>query len=84
MFGIGIPEIIAIVVVFGILFFGSKKMVEFARSFGRLSGEFKKGKADVERELRDSETAALEKKDVSAGVTAVPATPTASTNPEVK
>ncbi|OGG58199.1 hypothetical protein A2765_03165 [Candidatus Kaiserbacteria bacterium RIFCSPHIGHO2_01_FULL_56_24] len=55
MFGLGIPEIILIALGVGILFFGSKKIIEFARSFGRLSGEFKKGKADVERELKAGE-----------------------------
>jgi sec-independent protein translocase protein TatA len=58
MFGIGIPEIVIIAIVFGILFFGSKKMIEFSRSLGRLSGEFKKGRTDIERELKESETKA--------------------------
>jgi sec-independent protein translocase protein TatA len=53
MFGIGIPELLIIVLVFGVLFFGSAKITEFARSLGRASGEFKKGKEDIEREIRE-------------------------------
>ena len=37
MFGLGITEIIIIVVVIGVLFFGGKKMTEFAKSMGRFS-----------------------------------------------
>jgi len=59
MFGLGIPEILLILLGIGVLFFGSKKIVELARSMGRMSGEFKKGKADVERELRESEKGAM-------------------------
>ena len=55
MFGIGIPELILIALAVGILFFGSGKILDFAKSFGRLTGEFKKGKADVERELKQGE-----------------------------
>ena len=59
MFGLGIPEILLILLGIGVLFFGGKKITELARSMGRMSGEYKKGKADIERELRDSETDAM-------------------------
>ncbi len=52
MFDIGIPEIVIIVLVFGILFFGSGKITDIARSIGRVGGEYKKGKADIEREMK--------------------------------
>ncbi|MDO8551990.1 MAG: twin-arginine translocase TatA/TatE family subunit [bacterium] len=52
MFGLGLPEIIIIVLILGILFFGSKKITDFARSIGRASGEFKKGKKEIEEELK--------------------------------
>lgn len=55
MFGIGIPEMILIGLAVGILFFGSKKILDLSRSAGRMSGEFRKGKADIERELKMGE-----------------------------
>lgn len=47
------PEIIIIALVVAILFFGSGKITEFAKSLGRVTGEFKKGKREVEEELKD-------------------------------
>lgn len=45
------PEIVIIVVVLGIIFFGSNKITDLAKSAGRFSGEYKKGKAEMEGEL---------------------------------
>jgi sec-independent protein translocase protein TatA len=56
MFDIGIPELIVIALAVAVLFFGSSKILDFARSLGKISGEFKKGKTEVERELRQSES----------------------------
>ncbi len=53
MFGLGAPEIVVIVLVIAVLFFGGKKIDEFARSLGRVTGEFKKGKKELEEELRE-------------------------------
>lgn len=72
MFGLGMTEIIIIVVVLGIIFFGGSKITELAKSAGRFSGEFKKGKAEMENELskikedfKVEETKAVAKEDTS-------------------
>lgn len=41
-----------IAVVAGILFYGSTKIPQLARSLGRSVGEFKRGRLEVEKELR--------------------------------
>jgi len=50
---IGISEAIIILVVAGIIFFGGKKIGELGRALGRFTGEFKKGKMEVEKELKE-------------------------------
>jgi len=45
--------IVVVLVVFG----GSKKIPELARSLGRASGEFKRGQIEVEKELRETSSA---------------------------
>jgi len=55
MFGLGIPEIIIILVAIGIVFFGGKKITELARGLGRFTGEFRKGKMEIEKEIREAE-----------------------------
>ena len=46
-----------------LLLFGAKKLPELSRSLGRSLGEFKKGKEDLERELRDIERKSREVSD---------------------
>jgi sec-independent protein translocase protein TatA len=41
-----------IAVVIAVLFYGSSKIPQLARSLGRSVGEFKRGRLEVERELR--------------------------------
>lgn len=48
--------IIAIVV--AVLFYGSSKIPQLAHALGRSMGEFKKGKAEVEREIKADQAAA--------------------------
>jgi sec-independent protein translocase protein TatA len=47
-----------IAVVAGILFYGSSKIPQLAHSLGRSVGEFKKGRLEVERELKADQAAA--------------------------
>lgn len=50
----GGPEVLVILFVI-LLLFGAKKLPDLSRSLGRSLGEFKKGKEDLEREIRDAE-----------------------------
>jgi len=47
------PEIIIIVIVLVVVFFGGKKFAGLAKSAGRIGGEFKKGKLEVEQEIAE-------------------------------
>ncbi|MCI4349650.1 MAG: twin-arginine translocase TatA/TatE family subunit [Thermoplasmata archaeon] len=47
-----IDDWLIIAVVIGILFYGSTKIPQLARSLGRSVGEFKRGRLEVERELK--------------------------------
>lgn len=53
MFGLGITEIVIIVVVLGIVIFGGKKLAGLAKSAGRAGGEFKKGRMEVKSEIKE-------------------------------
>lgn len=55
MFGLGSSEIIIILIVVVVLFFGGEKMSELAKRLGRFTGEFKKGKAEIEKEIKKVE-----------------------------
>jgi sec-independent protein translocase protein TatA len=47
-----IDDWLIIAVVVAILFYGSSKIPQLARSLGRSVGEFKRGRLDVEREIK--------------------------------
>ncbi|MGI0129395.1 MAG: Sec-independent protein translocase subunit TatA/TatB [Thermoplasmata archaeon] len=47
-----------IAVVAGVLFYGSSKIPQLAHSLGRSVGEFKKGRNEVEREIKAEQAAA--------------------------
>ena len=47
------PIEIALIVVVIIVLFGASKIPELARSLGKATGEFKKGKTEIENELSD-------------------------------
>ncbi len=55
MFGINGLEWILILLAI-LLLFGAKKIPELARSFGKATGEFKKGQREVEREILDDDS----------------------------
>ena len=47
-----IDDWLIIAVVAGILFYGSSKIPQLAHSLGRSVGEFKKGRLEVDREIK--------------------------------
>jgi sec-independent protein translocase protein TatA len=57
----GGPEVLLILFVI-LLLFGAKKLPELSRSLGKSLGEFKKGKEDLEREIREAKEDVLEPK----------------------
>ena len=62
---LGIGEIIIIIMVIAVVFFGVKEIPQLARTLGRVKGEFKKGKREIEKELKDAENEVLEEKEPS-------------------
>ncbi len=57
---LGTMEILLIAGV-AILLFGAQKLPEFARALGSSVGEFKKAKAEVDREIREIEADSKDK-----------------------
>ena len=53
-----IDDWLIIAVVAGILLYGSSKIPQLAHSLGRSMGEFKKGRNEVEREIKAEQTPA--------------------------
>ena len=53
MFGLGIGEIVIIFAVFVVIFFGGKKITGLGKAMGRFTGEFKKGKMEIENEIKE-------------------------------
>ena len=49
--GLRAQELIIIAIIVIVLFFGARKIPELARSLGKASGEFEKGKAEARREI---------------------------------
>ncbi len=76
--GLGIPEIVLIIIAIAVLLFGGKKITELARSMGRASGEFKKAKHEVDRELKEEEKKTEQIASSTTASEATPATPTST------
>ena len=53
---IGFNELLWIGLFVLLLLFGSKKLPELAKAMGRATGEFQKGKIEIEKELREATT----------------------------
>lgn len=51
--GIG-PLELAFILMIVVLLFGANKLPELARSSGQAMGEFRKGRAEIERELKEA------------------------------
>ena len=62
---LGIGEIIIIIMVIAVVFFGVKEIPKLVRTLGRAKGEFKKGKMEIEKELKEAEDEALKEKEPS-------------------
>ena len=71
-----IDDWLIIAVVAGVLLYGSTKIPQLARNLGRSTGEFKRGKLEVENEIKAQQAA--EKAKGSVTVTAAPAAPSAA------
>ncbi len=52
-----IDDWLIIAIVVAVLFYGSTKIPQLAHALGRSLGEFKKGRAEVEREIRAEQAA---------------------------
>jgi sec-independent protein translocase protein TatA len=72
MFGIGMPELVIIMVI-ALIVIGPHKLPDLARSLGKGLGEFKKASEDFQRSIRVETSKSGEKKEQQQMVTPVTA-----------
>ncbi len=77
--GLGPPELLLIAGVL-ILLFGASKLPKLARSMGSATGEFKKGREQVEEELEEIQEGETDTPDPAAGSDVDPETDAESGN----
>jgi TatA/E family protein of Tat protein translocase len=79
---LGFTEIVIIGIAAVVLLFGGKKITELAKAAGRATGEYKKARRDIERELANDDVVdAAVDSDAATKVAATSVTPTGQTNP---
>ena len=64
MFGLGMPELIVILIIL-LLIFGAAKLPEIGRSFGKTISEFKKGMREAEESDKKEEKKEEEKPQIT-------------------
>jgi len=78
---LGFTEIVIIGIAAVVLLFGGKKITELSKAAGRATGEYKKARRDIDRELANDDVAAAVDSDAATKAAATSVTPTGQTKP---
>ena len=63
LYGFGGMEWIWVILIIVVLLFGAKKLPELAKSIGKATGEFQKGRTEIEREIKEAKASIEEAND---------------------